>query len=134
MARDGDKIECRTQTPGKASTRIDSRKFTAVRRAILAVLPATGDGVLFTDLQYHNVGIGMSAAALDVGRFKVTDVETDRGAFKTPTLRDISQSAPYFHDGSAATLADVVAHYNRVRKLGLTAEQQRELVEYLKSL
>jgi cytochrome c peroxidase len=41
----------------------------------------------------------------------------------------------YFHDGRAATLADVVvAHYNRVRKLGLTAEQQRDLVEYLKSL
>ena len=44
------------------------------------------------------------------------------------------QHAPYFHDGSAATLADVVAHYNRVRKLGLTEEQQRDLVEYLKSL
>jgi cytochrome c peroxidase len=42
--------------------------------------------------------------------------------------------APYFHDGSAATLADVVAHYNRVRSLGLTIEQQRDLVEYLKSL
>ena len=44
------------------------------------------------------------------------------------------QHPPYFHDGSAATLADVVAHYDRVRKLGLTADQQRELVEYLKSL
>ena len=44
------------------------------------------------------------------------------------------QHPPYFHDGSAATLADVVAHYNRVRTLGLTAEQQRDLVEYLKSL
>ena len=42
--------------------------------------------------------------------------------------------APYFHDGSAATLADVVVHYNRVRSLGLAAEQQRHLVEYLKSL
>ena len=44
------------------------------------------------------------------------------------------QHPPYFHDGSAATLADVVAHYNRVRALGLTAEQQRDLVEHLKSL
>ena len=42
--------------------------------------------------------------------------------------------APHFHDGSAATLADVVVHYNRVRGLGLTAEQQQDLVEYLKSL
>ena len=49
-------------------------------------------------------------------------------------LRGLWQHPPYFHDGSAATLADVVAHYNRVRKLDLTAEQQRDLVEYLKSL
>jgi cytochrome c peroxidase len=49
-------------------------------------------------------------------------------------LRALWQHAPYFHDGSAATLADVVAHYNRVRNLGLTTDQQRDLVEYLKSL
>jgi cytochrome c peroxidase len=42
--------------------------------------------------------------------------------------------APYFHDGSAATLADVVTHYNRVRALSLTAARQRDVVEYLKSL
>jgi cytochrome c peroxidase len=55
-------------------------------------------------------------------------------AYRTTPLRALWQHAPYFHDGSAATLADVVAHYNRVRTLGLTAEQQRDLVEYLKSL
>jgi cytochrome c peroxidase len=44
------------------------------------------------------------------------------------------EPAPYFHDGSAATLADVVTHYNRVRSLGLSTAQQRDLVEYLKSL
>ena len=55
-------------------------------------------------------------------------------AYRTTPLRGLWQHAPYFHDGSAATLADVVAHYNRVRTLGLTAEQQRDLVEYLKSL
>jgi mono/diheme cytochrome c family protein len=55
-------------------------------------------------------------------------------AYRTTPLRALWQHPPYFHDGSAATLADVAAHYNRVRKLGLTAEQQRELVEYLKSL
>jgi cytochrome c peroxidase len=49
-------------------------------------------------------------------------------------LRALWQDPPYFPDGSAATLADVVAHYNRIRKLGLTAEQRRDLVEYLKSL
>ena len=59
---------------------------------------------------------------------------TANKAYRTTPLRALWQHPPYFHDGSAATLADVVAHYNRVRKLGLTAEQQRDLVEYLKSL
>jgi mono/diheme cytochrome c family protein len=54
--------------------------------------------------------------------------------YRTTPLRALWQHSPYFHDGSAATLADVVAHYNRVRALSLTAEQQRDLVEYLKSL
>jgi cytochrome c peroxidase len=59
---------------------------------------------------------------------------TFAGWYRTTPLRGLWQHAPYFHDGSAATLADVVVHYNRVRGLGLTAEQQRDLVEYLKSL
>jgi mono/diheme cytochrome c family protein len=59
---------------------------------------------------------------------------TANKAYRTTPLRALWQHAPYFHDGSAATLADVVAHYNQVRALGLTAEQQRDLVEYLKSL
>ena len=54
-------------------------------------------------------------------------------AYRTTPLRGLWQHPPYFHDGSAATLAAVVAHYNRVRKLALTAEQQRDLVEFLKS-
>jgi mono/diheme cytochrome c family protein len=59
---------------------------------------------------------------------------TGNKAYRTTPLRALWQHAPYFHDGSAATLADVVAHYNRVRTLSLTTEQQRDLVEYLKSL
>jgi mono/diheme cytochrome c family protein len=59
---------------------------------------------------------------------------TANKAYRTTPLRALWQHPPYFHDGSAATLADVVAHYNRVRTLGLTVEQQRDLVEYLKSL
>jgi cytochrome c5 len=59
---------------------------------------------------------------------------TANKAYRTTPLRGLWQHPPYFHDGSAATLPDVVAHYNRVRKLGLTADQQRDLVEYLKSL
>ena len=66
------------------------------------------DGRLLTDQQYHNVGIGMDAEKPDVGRFTVTKVEKDTGAFKTPTLIDISKSAPYFHNGSVATLEEAV--------------------------
>ncbi|MBI4460887.1 MAG: c-type cytochrome [Acidobacteria bacterium] len=65
-------------------------------------------GLLLTDLQYHNIGIGMDSATPDVGRFTVSKVEKDTGAFKTPTLLDISKSAPYFHDGSVATLEEAV--------------------------
>lgn len=66
------------------------------------------DGVLFTDQQYHNIGIGMDQATPDVGRFTVTKKPEDTGAFKTPTLRDVAKSAPYFHDGSAKTLEEAV--------------------------
>jgi cytochrome c5 len=55
-------------------------------------------------------------------------------AYRTTPLRGLWQHPPYFHDGSAATLADVVAHYDQVRGLGLTPEQHHELIEYLKSL
>ncbi len=90
-------------------------------------------GALFTDHQFHNVGIGMDAETPDPGRHKV-DEKAALGSFKTPSLRSVSLTAPYFHDGSAATLADVVAHYDKVLSLGLAVEQQRDLVEYLKSL
>ena len=66
------------------------------------------DGLLLADLQYHNVGIGMNKRKPDAGRFKVTEEEKDTGAFKTPTLLDVSKSAPYFHDGSVATLEEAV--------------------------
>ncbi|HEX6723071.1 MAG TPA: hypothetical protein VF107_16010, partial [Burkholderiaceae bacterium] len=54
--------------------------------------------------------------------------------YRTAPLKGVWQHAPYFHDGSAATLADVVAAYNTKRALGLTAAQRNDLTEYLKSL
>ena len=54
-------------------------------------------------------------------------------AYRTTPLRGLGQHPPYFHDGSAKTLAAVVAHYDRVRKLNLTEPERRDLVEYLKS-
>ena len=59
---------------------------------------------------------------------------TANKAYRTTPLRGLWQHPPYFHDGSAATLAAVVEHYDRVRKLGLSARQKADLVQYLKSL
>ena len=64
-------------------------------------------GSLFTDLLYHNVGAG-AASATDPGRVKVTQDAKHTGGFKTPSLRDVTRSAPYFHDGSVATLEEAV--------------------------
>ena len=104
------------------------------------------DGVLLTDQQYHNVGIGMDLKEPDPGRFNVTKNPQDTGAFKTPTLRDISQSAPYFHDGSAATLEEAVdimlgggkpnqyLDRKNLEKHDVLPDQRAALLDFLKSL
>ncbi|MBM3985048.1 MAG: cytochrome-c peroxidase, partial [Planctomycetes bacterium] len=103
-------------------------------------------GVLFTDLQFHNVGIGMHRPEPDLGRFKASNVEQDKGAFKTPTLRDVSNSAPYFHDGSAPTLEDAVdvmlaggkpnpwLSTDKLKPATVSAAERAALIEFLKSL
>jgi len=104
------------------------------------------DGVLFTDQQYHNIGIGMDQNEPDPGRGKVTNKPEDTGAFKTPTLRDIARSAPYFHDGSAKTLEEAVdimlaggKENQYLDKKNLQAhkilpEQREDLLNFLRSL
>ena len=70
----------------------------------------------FTDSKFHNLGIGWDPVAKqfsDEGRFVVTKSESDRGAFKTPTLRDVTKHSPYLHDGSESSLREVVELYNR---------------------
>ena len=62
---------------------------------------------------FHNIGVGMSNPEPDMGRYAVTEQETDRGAFKTPTLRNVAETAPYMHDGSVATLEEVIDFYER---------------------
>ena len=77
---------------------------------------------------------GILHAPSETGMDPAYAERTTSNAYRTTPLRGLVHHSPYFHDGSAATLADVVAHYNRVRNLGLNAEQQRQLVEYLKTL
>jgi cytochrome c5 len=77
---------------------------------------------------------GVLHKAEETGMDGAYAARTPNKAYRTTPLRGLLQHPPYFHDGSAATLADVVAHYDKARHLNLTAEQQRDLVEYLKSL
>jgi cytochrome c peroxidase len=131
---------------------------------------------LFTDEQFHNLGVGLPApgsvprdveVALapgvaarvsqealraisgplqeDLGRYEVTKAERDRYAYRTPTLRNIELTAPYMHDGSLATLRDVVDFYDRggnrnprldplMAPLYLSEADKTALVAFLKTL
>ncbi len=103
-------------------------------------------GALLTDLQFHNVGVGMDAKEPDLGRFNVTKQEKDRGAFKTPTLLDVSKSAPYFHNGSVATLEAAVDQMLaggrpnpwldkvNLEPVTLTKEERADLLQFLREL
>jgi cytochrome c peroxidase len=135
----------------------------------------TRDATYFTDNKFHNIGIGIirhnviaqarqaerlintaDAAAIDraaiqtdmtaLGRYLVTKQERDIAAFKTPDLRNVLVTGPYFHDGSQETLWDVVDHYNKgdglqdpyldkdVQPLALTEPEIDDIVEFLASL
>jgi cytochrome c peroxidase len=140
-----------------------------------SIFASTQSFPFFTDQMYHNTGVAVNdaayatisrkavllarngpreselqelakeAGASSLGRFLVTGNSLDIGAFKTPSLRNVELTAPYFHDGSAATLADVVKFYvkggnhnpNRdweLQDVSLTDAEQAYLVEFLKSL
>jgi cytochrome c peroxidase len=106
-------------------------------------------GFNFTDSRFHNLGVGWQASSQtyrDEGRSKITGNPEDLGAFKTPSLRDVALHAPYMHDGSIATLEEVVEHYNKggtpgaknlspkIRKLNLTPAEVKALVAFMEAL
>ena len=78
--------------------------------------------------------VGKLHAPSETGMDGAYAARTATGAYRTTPLRGLAYHPPYFHDGSAATLEDVVAHYDKVRKLRLNARQKRDLVEFLKVL
>jgi cytochrome c peroxidase len=139
------------------------------------------DQATFTDSRFHNIGVGINDIEDDVpelapaflkakkeginvdvavlsdkrtselGRFAVETEVDGVGAFRTPTLRNVAVTAPYMHDGSLATLRDVVVHYNNggftepqtepnaflsggIRPLDLTEEQIDDLVAFMEAL
>jgi hypothetical protein len=81
-----------------------------------------------------DINSGKLHNASETGMDPAYAARTSQKAYRTTPLRGLQQHPPYFHDGSAATLNEVVDHYNRVLALGLTSAQRSDLVEYLKSL
>lgn len=102
-------------------------------------------GSNLTDEDFHNTGVSWERQPYDAGRYVITGVPADTGRFKTPTLREIARTAPYMHDGSIATLEEVIDLYDRggtpnpyldreLRPLSLTGEEKAALLAFLKSL
>lgn len=100
-------------------------------------------GPTFTDNIFHYIGVRPQND--DLGRFTITGAPLDRGAFRTPSLRNVGLRGPYMHNGRFNTLEEVVAFYNRggdfnapnkppvIRPLGLNAQQQADLVAFLRN-
>lgn len=111
--------------------------------------PFGGRTAFFINNRFHNLGVGFDSLGVrpptDLGRSEVTRQAEEDGAFRTPSLRNVALTAPYMHDGSLATLRDVVDHYDRggirnsrldpeIRPLNLTEEEKVALVAYLETL
>jgi cytochrome c peroxidase len=107
-------------------------------------------GINFENDRYMNNGLDTDAEMKDIGRQEVTQKSTDKARFKVPTLRNLSYTAPYMHDGRFKTLEEVVAHYNTGIKvsstldpalvqtvdtgLRLTPQDIQDLIAFLKTL
>lgn len=100
-------------------------------------------GFNFTDQTFQNNGIYAEYA--DPGRARITSRTLDVGKFKVPSLRNLSYTGPYMHDGSISTLEDVLQHYMSggknhpnqspmIRSFSLTEEEQKDLIAFLKTL
>ena len=114
--------------------------FTGEARCILCHQPPN-----FTDNGFHNIGLRNNGEPNDVGRYAHLKLPVLKGAFKTPTLRDVAVSAPYMHNGIYHTLEEVVDHYVRggdkkdnlspnIVPLTLSATQKADLIAFMKTL
>jgi len=94
---------------------------------------------LFTDQQFHNIGIGVNAEG------ELVDQGHGRGEFRTPSLRNVARTAPYMHDGSLKTLREVIDYYigggnsnahldPRIKPIELSAKERAGLIAFLEAL
>jgi len=103
---------------------------------------------LFTDNKFHNDSVGPTSDnddPVDLGHYLITRIEADKGTFRTPSLRNVALTAPYFHDGSRATLQDVIGFYIRggnpvryrdkeIQSIWLSGQDRADLQAFLESL
>ena len=107
--------------------------FTSAKKGNCASCHTVGEKyALFTDNQFHNIGVGVDMGKFtDDGRFAVTHNEADRGKFKTPSLRNIAASAPYFHDGSTKNLKEVIDYYIGAGNSNPNLDQKIHVLDFL---
>ncbi len=135
---------------GLTSNTDDDFKTDVVRQKAKCTL--CHQGFNFTDEGFHNLGIGYDEKTgkfADLGRWAIdpigAKVDAAIGAFKTPTLREVAHTAPYMHDGSLATLEQVMDHYDKggtpnssldpdMKPLKLTAQEKADVVAFMKAL
>jgi len=98
---------------------------------------------LFTDMDYHSTGI--NTHYFDFGRYYVTVENSDRGKFRTPTVRNVEYTAPFMHNGEVESLKELIEHYNNggklfinkshlIRSLYLTEDEKSDLLSFLLAL
>lgn len=139
-----------TDSPFDRFARGDQNALTSLEKKGLEIFNGKGHctachwGGNFSDGRFHNLGAEQTGPLkVDEGRYNVTKDPKDKGAFKTPTLRDVALRAPYLHSGSEKTLEDVVKFYNRgggkgdpnldplIVPLGLSKEEIKALVAFM---
>jgi cytochrome c peroxidase len=139
-----------TDSPFDRFIRGDKNALTPLEKKGLEIFNGKGHctachwGGNFSDGRFHNLGAKQTGPLkVDEGRYNVTKDQKDKGAFKTPTVRDAALRAPYMHSGSEKTLEDVVKFYDKgggkgdpnldplIVPLGLSKEEVKALVAFM---
>ena len=105
-----------------------------VASPFLSVNPLAGNLIDFPRYTFQRNGDGAQATTTDAGRALITGLFDDIGKFKPPVLRGLPARAPYFHNGAARTLDEVVNFYNQRFHIGFTDEDKRQLIKFLRSI
>ncbi|MGD1049119.1 MAG: cytochrome c peroxidase [Candidatus Krumholzibacteriaceae bacterium] len=140
-----------TDSPFDRFAKADGAALTCLEKKGLEIFNGKGHcscchwGPNFSDGRFHNLGVpSIDPAKPDYGRSEITKNPADKGAFKTPTMRDVGLRPPYLHTGGEKTLEDVIVFYNKggglkdpnldpmMLPLGLSPKEIDALVAFLK--